>query len=89
MADDSTDDLEQQLRPLRERIDSLDDELVRLLNERARVAVDIGRTKRDAAGGSGGTASFYVPSRERAVFEKIRGLNARAFAGPHARCGVA
>ncbi|MEM7808487.1 MAG: prephenate dehydratase [Planctomycetota bacterium] len=68
-------ELESRLRPMRDRIDQLDDDLVKLLNERARVAVEIGRAKREAAGGSGGTASFYVPSRERAVFDKIHRLN--------------
>lgn len=34
------------LDALRRRIDAIDDEIVRLLNERARVAVEIGREKR-------------------------------------------
>jgi chorismate mutase/prephenate dehydratase len=73
---DADEPLEARLTPLRGRIDELDQNLVDLLNERARVAVEIGRAKRDAAGGSGEAASFYVPSREKAVLDKIRGLNA-------------
>ena len=69
------DELEQRLTPLRQRIDAIDADLVRLMNERAAVAVEVGRAKREAAGGSGSTAGFYVPSRERAVLDKIRGLN--------------
>ncbi len=70
------DELEQRLAPLRGRIDAIDQELVRLMNERAEVAVEVGRAKRETAGGSGSAASFYVPSRERAVFERLRNLNA-------------
>ncbi len=70
------DPLEQKLSPLRSRIDEIDHRLVELLNERANVSVKIGRTKREAAGGNGAEASFYVPSREKAVLDKIRGLNA-------------
>lgn len=53
----------------RRRIDELDRELVRLLNERARAAQRIGAAKR-AAGGS-----IYVPHREQAVFERVLAAN--------------
>lgn len=54
---------------LRQQIDSFDSEIVRLLNERIKVVLEIGKAKEDAG------AEIYVPSRERAVFEKIRMLN--------------
>ena len=54
---------------LRDQIDSLDGEIVRLLNERIRVVQAIGEAKKESG------AEIYVPSRERAVFEKIKRLN--------------
>lgn len=69
-------DLETRLQPLRERIDAIDSQLIELMNERARVAVEVGRAKREAAGGDGATAQFYVPAREKAVLDKIRSRNA-------------
>ncbi len=65
--------LEAQLAPLRARIDEIDEQLVRLINERAQVALRIGEAKREAGGID---AAVYVPHRERAVLEKIRGLSA-------------
>ncbi|MDF7808253.1 prephenate dehydratase [Pontiellaceae bacterium B12219] len=53
----------------RKSIDSLDSEIVRLLNERINVVLKIGEAKKEAG------AEIYVPSRERAVFEKIKSLN--------------
>lgn len=58
------------LDELRLRIDALDKELVRLLNERTRIALDIGRIKRDSGG------EIYAPAREKAVFERINAANA-------------
>jgi len=57
------------LDDLRNQIDSLDSEIVRLLNERINVVLSIGEEKKKAG------AEIYVPSRERAVFDKIRRLN--------------
>lgn len=54
---------------LREKIDSLDGEIVRLLNERISVVLKIGEEKKKHGG------EIYVPSRERQVFEKIKKLN--------------
>ncbi|MBT8046644.1 MAG: prephenate dehydratase [Pontiella sp.] len=58
------------LDDLRERIDSLDSEIVRLLNERINVVLEIGDEKKKSG------AEIYVPSREREVFDKIKSLNA-------------
>ncbi len=57
------------LDDLRNQIDSLDSEIVRLLNERINVVLSIGEEKKKAG------AEIYVPSRERAVFDKIKHLN--------------
>ena len=58
------------LEELRKRIDALDAEIVRLVNERARCAREIGELKR-AQG-----APVFVPARERAVYERVLALNA-------------
>lgn len=57
------------LDDLRNQIDNLDEEIVRLLNERINVVLNIGEAKKESG------AEIYVPSRERAVFEKIKRLN--------------
>ena len=49
------------LAPLREQIDTLDQKLVELLNERARVVVEVGRVKRDA----GEAIPIYAPTASR------------------------
>lgn len=57
------------LEKLRKKIDQLDAKLVELLNERVSVALEIGKTKKEQGG------EIYVPSREKAVFERICDLN--------------
>ncbi|MDK2962642.1 MAG: chorismate mutase / prephenate dehydratase [Verrucomicrobiota bacterium] len=57
------------LEKLRKQIDILDEELVQLLNERVKVALEIGKTKKKQGG------EIYVPSREKDVFERIAGFN--------------
>ena len=54
---------------LRKQIDALDEKLVGLLNERVDVALNIGKIKKEQGG------EIYVPSREKAVFERIETLN--------------
>ena len=60
------------LEPLRQQIDELDAKLVALLNERARVVIEVGRIKREA----GEAVPIYAPDREQAVMQKIRDANA-------------
>ncbi len=57
------------LDELRNRIDELDHQLVKLLNERAQVVVEIGKLK-DKTGGQ-----VYAPDREKEVFARITGAN--------------
>lgn len=66
---DTPDVVEAALRPLRERIDTLDKQLIDLLNERARVVVEVGKVKRDTS------APIYAPDREQRVLEQIRKYN--------------
>ena len=54
----------------REKIDHLDEDIVRLINERARAARAIGELKRDA------DLPVYEPGREQQVFEHVRAVNA-------------
>ncbi len=62
--------MDEQLRPLRESIDAVDRELVRLLNERARLAQQVGHLKQTT------NAPVYRPEREAEVLRKVAGLNA-------------
>jgi chorismate mutase len=53
----------------RKRIDELDRQLVTLLSDRARAAVEIGRLKRDT------NLPIYEPERERVVFANVQEMN--------------
>ncbi len=66
------------LDELRKRIDALDSEILRCLNERARCAMEIGDIKRAS------NAVFYVPERERAVYDKLLRENQ----GPLTEAGI-
>jgi len=59
----------QSLEQLRGEIDLIDSRLVELLNQRARVASDVGRLK------AGQDRDFHVPSREREVHERVARMN--------------
>ena len=54
----------------RRRIDEIDRELVRLLNERSRCAQEIGRLKRRLR------AEVYQPEREREILDDVLRVNA-------------
>src|SRR5690349_2431036 len=60
---------EDALEPLRRQIDGLDERIVELLNERARVVVQVGKVKQQH------NSPIYAPDRERMVLEKVRKLN--------------
>ncbi len=57
------------LDELRNRIDEADQQILMLLNERASCALQIGEIKKSE------NAPFYVPEREKAVFDKLSRLN--------------
>ncbi len=57
------------LEELRRRIDELDRQLVELLNERARVVIEVGRLKNKTGG------AVYAPDREKDVLERIIEVN--------------
>ena len=56
------------LDELRDDIDRVDEVLVRLLNERARVACEIGRIKKEQG------IEVYQPEREKQVLEHVRSI---------------
>lgn len=57
------------LNELRARIDAIDGNLVELLNQRTRIALDIGHVKNQQAG------EAYVPAREKEVLHRVAALN--------------
>ncbi|MEK7271122.1 MAG: prephenate dehydratase [Planctomycetota bacterium] len=66
------------LDPLREKINGIDAEIVRLLNDRAKVVHEVGKVKQAT-----GTEP-WVPHREKEIFERIE----RASAGPLKSAGL-
>ena len=72
-------DLDSMLGDLRLRIDATDRELLRALNDRARLVEEVGHLKQ------GGGASVYVPNREREIVASLRAAND----GPFPNDGIA
>ncbi|MBI3402628.1 MAG: chorismate mutase [Acidobacteria bacterium] len=66
------------LDDLRSDIDRVDEVLVRLLNERARVACEIGELKRQLG------VEVYQPEREKQVLAHVRGIAAEGPLGADA-----
>lgn len=66
------------LDDLRNDIDRVDEVLVRLLNERARVACEIGCLKKQLG------TEIYQPEREKQVLAHVRGVAAEGPLGPDA-----
>jgi chorismate mutase/prephenate dehydratase len=67
----STDD--EKLKPLRERIDAIDRDLLRLLNERAQCALNVGEIKQ--GDDSGAPPVFYRPEREAQILASLMAEN--------------
>ncbi|MFA7059543.1 MAG: prephenate dehydratase [Pedobacter sp.] len=61
------------IEQLRIRIDSIDDQIVGLLNERSLVVLEVGKFK------SGSNMQFHVPGRERQIYERLNNLNTGPF----------
>jgi chorismate mutase-like protein len=66
------------LDDLRQDIDRVDEVIVRLLNERARVVCEIGRLKKESG------QQVYQPDREKQVIEHVRGVAVEGPLGPEA-----
>ncbi len=65
------------LAPLRERIDEIDHEIVALLNERAQIALEIGRVKQAT-----GRRTVRDARREAEVLERVTSTSAGLFPEP-------
>ncbi len=65
------------LEPLRERIDAIDHEIVTLLNERAQIALEIGRVKQRT-----GRRTVRDSTREAEVLERVTSASAGLFPEP-------
>lgn len=61
------------LSALRQAIDDIDDRILDLLNQRAAVVIQVGKAK------AGQSKDFYVPSRERAIYERLTAANPGPF----------
>ena len=57
------------LNDLRQQIDAIDDELLRLLSDRAKLAQEVGKSKSKEA------SQFFRPERERQIFERLTKKN--------------
>ena len=66
------------LDDLRNDIDRVDEVLVRMLNERARIACEIGRIKKGLG------IEVYQPEREKQVLAHVRSVAAEGPLGPDA-----
>lgn len=66
-------DISEQLAGFRKEIDSIDDQMMALLNRRAQLAMEIGTVKKAK------NLPLYVPSREREIFERLQAENAGPF----------
>ncbi len=67
------------IEALRGKIDRIDEQLVALLNRRARLAIKIGHSK------SGQGRSSYVPEREKRIFTRLARLNGGPLKASHLR----
>ncbi len=59
------------LSELRQKIDSIDEQILKLINQRAECAIDVAKTKI----AQGETGNFYRPDREALVLRRIKELN--------------
>lgn len=66
-------DLKLQLLPLRQRIDAIDEQLLTLLNERAQVAIEVGKIKH----AFGEVDTVLKPEREAQIIRRLQLLNER------------
>lgn len=59
------------LSELRQQIDSIDQQILQLINQRANCAIEVAKTKQ----AEGETGTFYRPDREAQVLRRIKELN--------------
>lgn len=61
------------LKELRKRIDALDDEILKLLNQRTEIVLQVGRLKSEAK------MSYHDPQREKEIIDRLTGMNKGPF----------
>jgi len=61
--------MESQLQIIREKIDALDDQILHILTQRMHLVKDVGELKRST------NAIIYRPEREKAILDRLNGLN--------------
>jgi len=61
------------LKEIRKRIDTLDEEILKLLNQRTEAVLEIGRLKAET------NANYYVPHREQAIINRLSAINQGPF----------
>lgn len=61
------------LKELRKRIDDLDGEILKLLNQRTEAVLEIGRLKAET------NSNYYVPHREQAIIKRLCAMNSGPF----------
>ncbi|CAM2193927.1 prephenate dehydratase [Paraburkholderia sp. A1RI_3L] len=71
------DELNSRLKPLRERIDAIDAQLIALLNQRAAVALEVGEVKKHF------NAPVFRPEREQQVIARLQSMSAGPLAAGH------
>jgi len=76
-APDAHPDLNQRLKPLREKIDALDAQLLNLLNQRAALALQVGEIKKEV------NAPVFRPERERQVISGLQGASSGPLHNEH------
>lgn len=65
--------LQEKLKPLRERIDAIDHEILNLLNQRAQAAIDVGKVKHEFQA----DGPVLKPEREAQIIRRLQDLNER------------
>ena len=77
------DELNTRLKPLRERIDAIDAQLIALLNQRAAVALEVGEVKKHF------NAPVFRPEREQQVIARLQDMSDGPLADDHISCDLA
>ncbi|WP_338862770.1 prephenate dehydratase [Mycetohabitans rhizoxinica] len=70
-------ELNLKLKPLRERIDEIDRQLITLLNQRAQIALEVGEVKKAY------NAPVFWPEREQQVISRLQALSTGPLGGEH------
>jgi chorismate mutase/prephenate dehydratase len=73
MSKKDTKDINSKLKVLRDKIDKIDDDMLKLLNKRADVVLEVGRVKGKR------NEKFYVPKREKQVIDRLTKKNKGPF----------